>query len=69
VVLVADADAGVLIGASAVGPAAPEWMGQLVLAVHARIPLAVLAEVIQPFPTYAEALQPLLGELRDRCAV
>jgi pyruvate/2-oxoglutarate dehydrogenase complex dihydrolipoamide dehydrogenase (E3) component len=67
-VLVADADRGVLVGASAVGAAAPEWMTQLVLAIHAEVPITTLAEVIQPFPTYAEALQPLLAELQERLA-
>lgn len=66
VVVVADADRGILVGASAIGPAAPEWLTQLVLAVRAAVPVPLLAEVIQPFPTYAEALQPLLADLRAR---
>ncbi len=65
-VLVADADRRVLVGASAVGAGAPEWMTQLVLGIHAALPVATLAEVIQPFPAHAEALQSLLAELRDR---
>jgi pyruvate/2-oxoglutarate dehydrogenase complex dihydrolipoamide dehydrogenase (E3) component len=68
-VLVADADRGVLVGASAIGPAAPEWLTQLVLAVRAEVPVAVLADVVQPFPTYAEALQPALARLHERCRV
>ncbi|HLM50388.1 MAG TPA: NAD(P)/FAD-dependent oxidoreductase [Solirubrobacteraceae bacterium] len=44
-----------LTGAYAVGPEAGEWLGQATLAIRARIPLAVLADTIQPFPTFSEA--------------
>lgn len=63
VVLVADRAAGVLVGASVVGPAADEWLGQLTLAVRAQVPLAVLADVVQAFPTFSEALTPPLRAL------
>jgi pyruvate/2-oxoglutarate dehydrogenase complex dihydrolipoamide dehydrogenase (E3) component len=66
-VVVADAEEGVVIGASAVGRAAPEWMTQLVLAIHARVPVATLAEVVQPFPTSAEALQQVFADLAEAC--
>ncbi len=63
VVLVADRRRGVLVGASLVGPHADEWLGQLTLAVRAEVPLAVLADVVQAFPTFSEALTPPLRAL------
>ena len=66
VVLVADAARRVLVGASVVGPSADELLGQLTLAVRAAVPLHVLADVVQAFPTYAEALTPPLRDLAGR---
>jgi dihydrolipoamide dehydrogenase len=43
-----------LTGASALGPEAGEWLQQATLAIRARVPLAVLRDVIQPFPTFSE---------------
>jgi dihydrolipoamide dehydrogenase len=47
-------DGEVLTGAYALGPEAGEWMQQATLAIRARVPLAVLRDVIQPFPTFSE---------------
>ncbi|GID29375.1 dihydrolipoyl dehydrogenase family protein [Paractinoplanes brasiliensis] len=47
-------DGVVLTGAYAVGPEAGEWLQQATLAIRARIPLAVLRDTIQPFPTFSE---------------
>jgi pyruvate/2-oxoglutarate dehydrogenase complex dihydrolipoamide dehydrogenase (E3) component len=44
-----------LTGAYALGPEAGEWLQQATLAVRARVPLQLLADVIQPFPTFSEA--------------
>ena len=43
-----------LTGAYALGPEAGEWLQQATLAVRARVPLATLLDVIQPFPTFSE---------------
>ncbi len=52
----ADPDRRVLVGAVAVGPEAGEWLGQLTLAVKAEVPIDVLRETIQPYPTFSEAV-------------
>ena len=56
-----------LTGAYALGPEAGEWLQQATLAIRARVPLAVLDDTIQPFPTfseiYVEALKALRGEI------
>jgi pyruvate/2-oxoglutarate dehydrogenase complex dihydrolipoamide dehydrogenase (E3) component len=44
-----------LIGAYAVGPEAGEWLQQATLAIRAEVPLDVLRDTIQPFPTFSEA--------------
>jgi pyruvate/2-oxoglutarate dehydrogenase complex dihydrolipoamide dehydrogenase (E3) component len=54
--LFADPERGVLVGAVAVGPEAGEWLGQLTLAVRAAVPVEVLRDTIQPFPTFSEAI-------------
>ena len=51
-----------LTGARAVGPEAGEWLQQATLAIRARIPLPILLDVIQPFPTFSMAY---LDALRD----
>jgi hypothetical protein len=38
-------------------------MGEVTLAIRAKIPVAVLADVVHAFPTYGEALQTALREL------
>ena len=43
-----------LTGAHALGPEAGEWLQQATLAIRARIPLDVLLDTIQPFPTFSE---------------
>jgi pyruvate/2-oxoglutarate dehydrogenase complex dihydrolipoamide dehydrogenase (E3) component len=54
--LFADPGRRVLVGALAVGPEAGEWLGQLTLAVRAEVPIDVLRDTIQPFPTFSEAI-------------
>jgi pyruvate/2-oxoglutarate dehydrogenase complex dihydrolipoamide dehydrogenase (E3) component len=55
-----------LTGAFAVGPEAGEWLQQATLAIRARIPLAVMRDVIQPFPTFSEAFLHALLALEAR---
>jgi pyruvate/2-oxoglutarate dehydrogenase complex dihydrolipoamide dehydrogenase (E3) component len=61
--LAADPGAGVLVGAVAVAPEAGEWLGQLTLAVRARVPMDVLLDTIQPYPTFSEAIFDALQDL------
>jgi len=53
-----------LTGGYALGPEAGEWMQQATLAVRARVPLDVLRDVIQPFPTFSEIFVAALKALR-----
>ena len=43
-----------LTGAYALGPEAGEWLQQATLAIRARVPLDVMLDTIQPFPTFSE---------------
>ena len=56
-----------LTGAYALGPEAGEWLQQATLAIRAGVPLDVLRDTIQPFPTFSEiyvaALKALRGEI------
>jgi len=61
--LAADPVRRVLVGAVAVGPEAGEWLGQLTLAVRAEVPIDVLRDTIQPYPTFSEAIFGALLEL------
>jgi pyruvate/2-oxoglutarate dehydrogenase complex dihydrolipoamide dehydrogenase (E3) component len=62
--LVSDGD--VLTGAYGVGPEAGEWMQQATVAIRGRVPLAVLTDTIQPFPTFSEAFHFALADLTSR---
>src|SRR5262249_8798418 len=57
-----------LTGAHALGPEAGEWLQQATLAIRARVPLEVLRDTIQPFPTFSEiyfaALKALQREIK-----
>ena len=46
-------DGARLTGAYALGPEAGEWLQQAILAVRARVPLEVLSDIIQPFPSFS----------------
>jgi pyruvate/2-oxoglutarate dehydrogenase complex dihydrolipoamide dehydrogenase (E3) component len=55
-----------LTGAYALGPEAGEWLQQATVAIRARVPLEILDDVIQPFPTFSEVFLHALLELRRR---
>jgi dihydrolipoamide dehydrogenase len=57
-------DGECLTGAYALGPEAGEWLQQAALAIRARVPLDVLRDVIQPFPTFSEVYVDALKALR-----
>ncbi len=52
-----------LTGAYALGPEAGEWLQQATLAIRARVPLHVLRDTIQPFPTFSEIFADALNAL------
>ena len=58
-----------LTGAYALGPEAGEWMQQATLAIRAHVPLDVLSDTIQPFPSfsgiYDAAVKELLMQIAD----
>src|SRR5215207_2056087 len=57
-----------LTGAYALGPEAGEWLQQATLAIRARVPLEVLRDTIQPFPTFSEIYVAGLKALRREIA-
>ena len=57
-----------LTGAYALGPEAGEWLQQATLAIRARVPLDVLRDTIQPFPTFSEVYVDALKALRVESA-
>ena len=58
-----------LTGAYALGPEAGEWLQQATLAIRAHVPLEVLSDTIQPFPSfsgiYGAALEALSMQIAD----
>jgi pyruvate/2-oxoglutarate dehydrogenase complex dihydrolipoamide dehydrogenase (E3) component len=66
--LVGDRQRGVLVGATLVSPRAGETIGELVLAIRARIPISVLADVIHPYPAFNRVLGESLAALAAKVA-
>jgi pyruvate/2-oxoglutarate dehydrogenase complex dihydrolipoamide dehydrogenase (E3) component len=52
-----------LTGAYGLGPEAGEWMQQATLAIRAQIPLSVLIDTMQPFPSFSGIYDSALSEL------
>ena len=61
-------DGETLTGAYALGPEAGEWLQQATLAIRARVPLDVLRDTIQPFPTFSEIYLGALNDLHGQIA-
>jgi pyruvate/2-oxoglutarate dehydrogenase complex dihydrolipoamide dehydrogenase (E3) component len=61
--LVSDGDRGVLVGATSVGPRGGEVLAMLTLAVHARLPVSTLREMIYAFPTFHRGVLHALSAL------
>jgi pyruvate/2-oxoglutarate dehydrogenase complex dihydrolipoamide dehydrogenase (E3) component len=57
-----------LTGAYGLGPEAGEWLQQATLAIRARVPIDVLRDTIQPFPTFSEIYVAAVKGLRDEIA-
>ncbi len=57
-----------LTGAYALGPEAGEWMQQATLAIRAQVPLEVLSDTIQPFPSFSGIYDAALAALRMQIA-
>ena len=62
-VLVADRERGTLVGAGAVGTCADDWISEASVAIRAQVPIRILADVVHPFPTNAQAYEVPLREL------
>lgn len=61
--VVADADRGVLVGATSIGPCGGEVLSMLTLAVHAGVPIDRLADMIYAYPTFHRAVQDAVRDL------
>ena len=61
--VVEDADRGVLVGATVVGPSGGEILGFLAVAVHAAVPVATLRNMIYAYPTFHRAIETALSDL------
>lgn len=62
--VIADGQRSVLVGATAAGPTGGEVLGALTLAVHAKVPLSELNQVIWAYPTFHRAIGEALRDLR-----
>ncbi|MEK7423777.1 MAG: NAD(P)/FAD-dependent oxidoreductase [Actinomycetota bacterium] len=63
ILLVADRQRGVLVGATAMGPNGGEVLGLLALAVHAAVPIDQLRSMIYAYPTFHRGVEDALRNL------
>ncbi|MCU1643754.1 MAG: NAD(P)/FAD-dependent oxidoreductase [Nocardia sp.] len=61
--LIEDADRGVLVGATSVGPQGGEVLSALSVAVHAEVPTSTLRQLIFAYPTFHRAIEAALDAL------
>ncbi|MDZ7576911.1 MAG: NAD(P)/FAD-dependent oxidoreductase [Candidatus Nanopelagicales bacterium] len=61
--VVADADRGVLVGATSVGPTGGEVLSGLAIAVRAEVPVATLRHTIYAYPTFHRGIEDALRDL------
>ncbi|MFC7597881.1 dihydrolipoyl dehydrogenase family protein [Terrabacter sp. GCM10028922] len=61
--VVADAERGVLVGATTMGPAGGEVLGALAVAVHGEVPVDRLRSMIYAYPTLHRGIEDALGRL------
>lgn len=61
--VVEDAERGVLVGATSVGPNGGEVLGALVVAVHGAVPVSSLRSMIYAYPTFHRAIESALADL------
>ncbi|GII21580.1 pyridine nucleotide-disulfide oxidoreductase [Planosporangium mesophilum] len=61
--LVADADRGVLVGATSAGPTGGEVLSGLAVAVHGEVPVERLRHMIYAYPTFHRAIEAALADL------
>jgi pyruvate/2-oxoglutarate dehydrogenase complex dihydrolipoamide dehydrogenase (E3) component len=61
--VVEDAERGVLVGATAMGPAGGEILGLLAVAVHAEVPVDTLRTMIYAYPTFHRAVENAIADL------
>jgi pyruvate/2-oxoglutarate dehydrogenase complex dihydrolipoamide dehydrogenase (E3) component len=62
--LIADANRGVLVGATTMGPSGGEVLSALVVAVHAAVPLERLRSMIYAYPTFHRGILDAVKDLR-----
>jgi len=60
---VEDADRGVLVGATAMGPTGGEVLSMLTVAVHAEVPTDTLRSMVYAYPTFHRAVESALDDL------
>lgn len=62
-ILTADRERKVLVGAAAIGAKADEWLAEATLAIRAEVSLHILRDVVHAFPTYGECFEPAIRDL------
>jgi pyruvate/2-oxoglutarate dehydrogenase complex dihydrolipoamide dehydrogenase (E3) component len=64
--LVADADRGVLVGATSAGPVGGEVLSALAVAVQANVPVETLRHMIYAYPTFHRGIEDALRDLGSK---